>query len=82
MAKLLVTMESQRAQQRGGDCQLQQTTHQQQEQDVLQQQPDAAAGISKATQLLSTAAAHLIKLLSENVQLFPSDMGDALQAYR
>lgn len=82
MAKLLAVMESQRAQQHGEDCQLEQATQQQQEQDVVQQQPDGAAGISKATQLLSTAAAHLTKLLSENVQLFPSDMGDTLQAYR
>jgi hypothetical protein len=82
MAMLLAVMESQRAQRLGGDRQLEQATQQHQEQDVVQQQPDAPAGISKATQLLSTAAAHLTKLLSENVQLFPSDMGDTLQAYR
>ena len=49
------------------------------------QPAEPGAGTSsgqQVTQLLAAAAAQLSKLLSENVQLFPSDMGDVLKSYR
>lgn len=79
MARLLVAMEAQRS---GGGSSKAPVQLQASDQDV-QQQGDAPAGtISKVTQLLSAAAGQLAKLLSESVQLFPSDMANALKAYR
>jgi hypothetical protein len=76
MAKLLVAMEFQR-----GTASKTHSQQQPADQDV-QQQADPAASINKVTQLLNAAVGQLSKLLSESVQLFPSDMEDALKPYR
>lgn len=76
MARLLVAMDAQRGVSSSSKAPVQ---LQASDQDV-QQQGDAGS-ISKVTHLLSAAAGQLAKLLSENVQLFPSDMANALKAY-
>jgi hypothetical protein len=79
MARLLSAMEAQRATSSKSTLQMPSTHQPALDQGLQQQQPDAS---SKVTQLLNTAAGQLSKVLSENVQLFPSDMGDMLKAYR
>lgn len=79
MARLLSAMEAQRATSSKSTLQMPSTHQPASDQGLQQQQLDAG---SKVTQLLNTAAGQLSKLLSENVQLFPSDMGDMLKAYR
>jgi hypothetical protein len=76
MATLLVAMESQRG--------IASTTHSKQQQagQDAPQHADPAASINKVTQLLNAAVGQLSQLLSEGVQLFPSDMEDALKPYR
>lgn len=44
--------------------------------------PGALTALSRVNQLLSAAAANLSKLTADDTQLFPSDMGDVLKAYR
>jgi hypothetical protein len=78
MARLLVAMDAQR----GGSNSSSKAPVQVQASDQDVQQQGDAGSISKVTQLLSAAAGQLAKLLSENVQLFPSDMASALKAYR
>lgn len=75
MAKLLVAMESQR----GAASKIH--SHQQQADQDAPQQADPATSINRITQLLYAAVGQLSKLLSEAVQLFPSDMEGALKPY-
>jgi len=50
--------------------------------ESLQEPSDAAAYSGKLVQLLTAATAQWSKLISDTTQLFPSDMNDALKAYR
>jgi hypothetical protein len=79
MAKLLGVMEARRAA-NSRACSQQQRPGDGQEDRGGQQQPDAAES-SKVTRLLAAAAGQLPKLLSETVQLFPTDLLDTLKTY-
>lgn len=94
MARLLAAMEGQRAASGGSSrtaaaaASSQHTSRGQ----TTQQQPQEGEGVvasaaassshSKVTQLLAAATGQLPRLLSDTMQLFPSDMTDILKAYR